>query len=126
MPSQKTTVAQAAQKYSIHPGILEDLYGIEERPSVTRKPVGAIRLRKVHRPQRLGDELSHLVASGAIRGVDTFKKDLERLVKQIKPTTPHQRYRIELLRVAASHPHVLGNAPQIVRHGMEHAERENR
>jgi hypothetical protein len=96
------------------------------------------------RAQRLGDELSQLVASGTIRSATTFKQDLEKRIKTIEDAIQHpEHYRTQgtkaspgelraaktnlvLLQKAARNPQVLKNAPQIVQHGLAYAEALNK
>lgn len=95
-------------------------------------------------PQRLGHELSQLVASGTIRSADSFKGDLEKRIRTIEDAIQHpERYRTEgtkakpgelqaarhnlaQLRKAVNNPRVLKNAPRIVQNGLRYAEELNK
>lgn len=102
------------------------------------------RFPKVKPAQRLGHELSQLVASGTIRTADTFKADLQKRIATIKDALANpQHYRtagtkanpgelratrqnLKLLEQAAQNPTVLKNAPQIVKNGLEYGAALNR
>lgn len=93
---------------------------------------------------RLGQELSHLVATGTIRSVQSFKGDLEKRIKTIEDAIQHpEHYRtvgtkaspgelraartnLKMLQKAAKSPRILKAAPQIVQNGLKYAEALNK
>lgn len=107
-----------------------------------RKTANSIegRVPKVLPAQRLGQELSQLVASGTIRSANTFKGDLAKRIRTIQDALTHpERYRtrgtqaspgelkatrhnLELLQKALRNPRVLAAAPAIVKNGLKYAE----
>ncbi len=99
---------------------------------------------KIKRAQRLGEELSQLVASGTIRSVDTFHQDLAKRIKTIEDALAHpEHYRTEgtkispgelratrqnlkLLKAAAENPAVTAHIPEIVEHGIQYGHALNK
>ncbi len=96
-----------------------------------RKTANEIEPRAYKPSMRVGNELSHLVASGRIRSIETFKEDLQKIIKVHEDAIAHpEQYRtkeelkaakenLKLLRKAAANPKVLEAAPEIVRNGIQ-------
>lgn len=110
-----------------------------------RKTANSIegRVPPVKPAMRLGQELSHLVATGTIRSVQSFKGDLEKRIKVVEDAIQHpDRYRtvgtkaspgelraartnLKMLRKAVKSPRILKAAPQIVQNGLKYADALN-
>lgn len=102
------------------------------------------RITPVKPAMRLGQELSHLVATGTIRSVQSFKGDLEKRIRTIEDAIQHpEHYRtvgtkaspgelraaktnLKMLQKAAASPRILKAAPQIVQNGLKYAEALNK
>jgi len=98
------------------------------------------RIPPVKPAMRLGQELSHLVATGTIRSAQSFKGDLLKRIKTIEDAIAHpEHYRtvgtkaspgelraaktnLKMLQKAAASPRILKAAPQIVQNGLKYAE----
>jgi hypothetical protein len=142
MPSQKTIITQAAQKHSIRPDILSDLYGAPADLESARPPAQVHDQLKARVPpaMRLGQELALLVASGKVRSASTFRADVRKRIVAVEDVIAHPehyeggaspghaesaRENLGLLQ-GAEHPHVLHNARRIVNNGIRYARELNK
>lgn len=102
-----------------------------------RKAANAAEASSGHLPTHairgaIGRELTHLVATGTIRGLATFKDDLEKRAKEVEaavkdPTNFRTRADLKaakrnavILRRAADSPKIAKLAPQIVEQGLRY------